>query len=555
VVAGTSFLIDLASGDRIAQAVAEALARAERGLAEFMSERVVSRSVDARTEDTSSAAAGNRARRNEPTDRMWLRPALLLVALTIVFFVAFHPHWNILTGERNEFPVHLDEYVHWGYAKQTIAQGIVTFGSPFSNSAASSFNPVSDVHERGYQAYLGTFQAVTGIPWIDIFEFGPALIAVFLALCLYALTERWGAGVESALWVAAIPTTLRFLGPGFLVPIALALALVAVGLCIMAHAPGARGIAALVIVSAALWPIHLMGGLALLVLAIAFGVARMMRGQAGLFIVLFTTIPALVAIPYAISSFASGLIYDNPLPLVPGVLREFGVVPLLAAGVGAFVLLSARPERRRDVGWAAAIGLVAAEAVFLVGNASGLDFIMAYDRSFLILCLLSSILAGVAVAALRKGVLRIPLLHRPVLMVGIAVVLFAAQAGVVAMSAEQQLKQDYYRPLTPAQYASYIAASAELGGTNATAIVDGISTMAFTDVTGHPTSFQLSPSDTTQPADAREFFAGRSSDTAYLMSHRISIVVTQAVVENPDLREVAPGVYVLRNDYVEGMFR
>ena len=130
-------------------------------------------------------------------------------------------------------PFHADEWVHWGYTRAFMETGGVDFANPFTGEAQS-------VHpEIGFHAFLGCFTWLSGASLQTVFVYLPALIAALTGLAAYTLGDmgqrRFGLG--AAFFVAFLPTTIRFLGPSFLVPVALGLLLALVAL-ILAEAEG-----------------------------------------------------------------------------------------------------------------------------------------------------------------------------------------------------------------------------------------------------------------------------------------------------------------------------
>lgn len=487
----------------------------------------------------------------------WRRVLLALVAAGIAL-VVFHPHWNPAQDRRYEYPVHMDEYVHWGYAKAVIDQGEVNFRHPFSGLAPGDFSLKSDLHEAGYWAYLGAFQRVTGVAWIPFFQYAPALIAVFLGLCVYALAERWGAGVEAAVWVICIPTTLRFLGPGFMVPIVFALPAIVLGLFCLFHTRTAGGLVAYGVFAAALWPIHRIGAFAMFALAALYGLfllgSRPTRGFA---------IWAIVSLPFlAAWDFYEGYL-DFGFSIVPGlpateyVLLWFGIPPLILANVGAASFLLGKRHAFAE-GMSLTVAVLLADVVILNRLYRGLDPFILYDRTYMILFVLASLLAGVGLSTLlvrlRAWQQRAKSPHVRFLALGLIVLLLLTPAVTVAASANLQAGQAYYTVLTPKQMERYTLAAERLEPHQNRALVEGISTMPFSIITGRPTMYVHTPNDPfVDPAPIRDFFARGGSDTHFLVANGVSVVVTHRTLENPDLREVAPGVYVLRDDYARRM--
>jgi hypothetical protein len=116
-------------------------------------------------------------------------------------------------------PFHADEWIHWGYTNGFIDHGEIEFPNPFTGEKAQ-INP-----EIGFHVFLGCFKWISGAELRTIFLFMPSVLAVFTSLTAFCLGERNEKkfGLEAAFLVAFIPTSVRFLGPSFLVPLSLGL--------------------------------------------------------------------------------------------------------------------------------------------------------------------------------------------------------------------------------------------------------------------------------------------------------------------------------------------
>ena len=137
---------------------------------------------------------------------------LLIMILLLAFFMASIPHFNYL------YPLHIDEFWHYGDAQSLIETGRIPYPDPFN--AGEPYVP--DV-EVGFHLILGVIQLVTGLSWLTLFRFLPGVIFALLAFQAYALGRGRGFGLGAAFLICLIPTTIRLLGPAFLVPISLGL--------------------------------------------------------------------------------------------------------------------------------------------------------------------------------------------------------------------------------------------------------------------------------------------------------------------------------------------
>lgn len=481
---------------------------------------------------------------------------LLCAALALVAFSAYQAHWRPDEGHY-PYPVHMDEYLHWGYARAVQVSGEVAPADPFGadplvkDRPEAAEEPLSsyptEIHERGFHGYLAVLQGVTGIPWLPLIEFLPLAVWLFTALVAYALAQRWDAGVAVVLWMAAIPTTLRFLGPGFVVPITFSLPFVLLALLASTHGGGRGAWACVAILAAAAWPIHAMGAL---LLTFCVGVALLAQERAGRLVyaaaVLF---PFLLAWPYYVPQLSS-LRFSPDLPIATEAVR-IGMLPvLLFAAVGAYYGVVRGRPRERAVALALALTLVGAVTVIVHRHMFGWDLLRLYDRTVTTFGLFAALLAGIGVRGIARGLagatgrLRWPQWRRPALALAVAL-LIAIQGAAVATAVRDNVRQPYYEVLTDARYSLYLEAAALYGGREGRALVDGVDTMAWTAITGIPTAYVQYPSSGDPPPEIKRFFEDGSRDTAFLVQHGVTLVVTGREVKNPDLHPSLPTIYEL----------
>jgi len=132
--------------------------------------------------------------------------------------MTFYPH--IKNGYY--LPFHGDEWVHWAFTRAFMENGTIKFVNPFTGKG-EILNP-----EIGFHIFLSSFKWLSMSRLKSIFVFMPSIIAVFTAITAFCIGERAKKkfGLEAAFMIAFIPTTVRILGPSFLVPVSLGLFLI-----------------------------------------------------------------------------------------------------------------------------------------------------------------------------------------------------------------------------------------------------------------------------------------------------------------------------------------
>lgn len=154
---------------------------------------------------------------------------LLVVALLGVAITAFIPHlgfkfneketpidvgvaaYEWVTGAREGYmhPVHGDELRLWVHAAD-LQRGDVRYETIHLRSV---------VHELGFVMLWAYVQAMTGVDGEELIVYLPAMWSTFIAFALFATLRPHPCATLAALAFVLAPTTPRFLGMGFFVPI------------------------------------------------------------------------------------------------------------------------------------------------------------------------------------------------------------------------------------------------------------------------------------------------------------------------------------------------
>lgn len=500
---------------------------------------------------TSKLKTNTRARARVAWPSRGLGVVLSLIGVALVLASAHLPRENPYGGEERPFPLHLDEYLHWGMSAATAEQGRLNVTNPFSG-AASPPPTIASVGERGFHIYAAAFHLISGLDWMTIVLWTPIGVALLLASATWLLTERWGAAPAALLFVAAIPSTLRFLGYAYFVPIGFALPLVVLGFHFLLRWQEGGSPLPFLLLTLGLWPIHAMAAGLLGACALVMAAQRAFeKPRAAIAVVLVVGGAGFIAWPIYGMHILSGLQVAR-LSASVDLLKLYSLPAAFFAAAGATALLIKSDPTDRRAGLTLALAMVALELVMLVRVSSNRDPFVLYDRSFIMVALLAAILGGVGLAWLVRPLERSAQLSAwPKLRVAVTVLVLLVPLAVSQSSWATQAKLPTYYALTEAQESAYRSVAGRVDTVHAKAIVDGISGLAFTDITGVRQYAPRGPSDSDTTPELEGFFRGKANDTAFLVARSITLVVTNRPVENPDLTAVAPGVYELAPTFLE----
>lgn len=141
---------------------------------------------------------------------------LIILIISIIFAVIlnFLPHLNY------QYPLHVDEWVHFQYANHLSSSSPLYFGQEYKSL------------EAGFHYLLATLNSI-GIPYLFMFTFFASLITILICLGVFIYTRRlFGetAALFSVLFIALLKSTAMILGPVFFVPMAIGMFFIAIGL-------------------------------------------------------------------------------------------------------------------------------------------------------------------------------------------------------------------------------------------------------------------------------------------------------------------------------------
>ncbi|HLE97753.1 MAG TPA: hypothetical protein VI997_10320, partial [Candidatus Thermoplasmatota archaeon] len=230
-------------------------------------------------------------------------------------------------------------HVLWYRAASVVASG----GLPAAEGLRAS------VHERLFPVLLAEVHLLTGVAWLDILQYGPALVSGFLAFSVYALLRPSPTAVPATFLVALVPSTARFLGPAYLVPSAVALAsLPAVLILVLDEGRARRGRLALAggLTLAAFFLHLVVGAVVALALGLALVTTKAARSEWAIALsgVAALAVVALVATPQELVLLASKEVDRAALELDASLFDRLGRAGLALWALGAAIVVW-RPER------------------------------------------------------------------------------------------------------------------------------------------------------------------------------------------------------------------
>jgi hypothetical protein len=308
------------------------------------------------------------------------------------------------------YPVHVDEHYHLSHQAAIERQGRIGILDPYDGEPqpAPLFSVQGFRDERGFDVAMAQVHEVTGLSLVAQARIAPAVEAAILAAVLYATLWPAPGALASAALVALVPTTVRFLGPGFLVPSAFALPWVVTALHVSLKAEGGRRLAALALLETGAFFLHLVLGTLTLATAAGASLARPGRLLDRVTLAAVCFLPLLWIGPLVTRQVALAVAQENTLPFQPSILLAGGVLALVAAGVGAALAVLRPDDELKPHRVLVALGVGVAFSL-LVSNNTGHHSDATYSRLVPTLHVCVAALAGLTLgwlAGLVRGWMR-----------------------------------------------------------------------------------------------------------------------------------------------------
>lgn len=283
--------------------------------------------------------------------------------------------WANGTREDYPFPMHVDADVHWVRSAAILRQETMRYDDPYTGQPRQEPTEIGfgEVHEQGFHLAFAQFHDMTGIPFILLIRFLPAAFAMLSAWLIWGALRPWPGAPLAAAFVALVPSSPRFLGIAFFVPIGLGLAWIAAALLMSkwSSRSASAGVLALVL---GVWAffIHLIVGFAFLLAYLAAAPLALRERRADLFTTsLAISVPVVLLFTAFTADFEREIKVLEFLPLDFTIFDQLGI-PFLAAWALGSAMLTLRPLPKQaripivaaTVASAVALGLIVINLVF-----------------------------------------------------------------------------------------------------------------------------------------------------------------------------------------------
>jgi len=474
-----------------------------------------------------------------------IKAILLFAIIALAFYMALYPRLDY------PYPLHVDEWMHLGHTNEILETGHLNYPNPFQGGRWD----VGGHPETGYYLWFGTSLLATGSTWLVLARLMPALVLGLIAFLAYAWGKKRGFGLEAAFFATFIHTTVRFLGPAFLVPVALGLVFFPLTLILLEKMEKDwRPLPLIVISLIALFLTHGTTAVAVgfvlvifLIFYLALSRSPMRQKLPSLTCLLLIPFSGLVIFlwnrAFVLREIQNIINAEKiPLPAITIPLPQLGYIMVALAVIG-FGFLIARGGWRNYALLVPTVILLFFVMLYRQWFDVGPDIL--YERGWLYVMLLTAFIAGYGLSQLRQvGLAFFRRWRWGTLSVYVALALVVVFALVQRM--DGYAKEEYYRIISVRTFYSFEWVGEELPENSITLINPSFG-WAYVTISG-----QYSDASTAYPwgvdlaMELSNFLLKGATDTEYIREKNADVVYSPFPLDNPDLVEVRPGVYILR---------
>lgn len=480
-----------------------------------------------------------------PQQKQLIQVLSLGAIIVLAFFMTSIPRWNYL------YPIHSDEWMHYGNIQSLMETTKISYPEP--GESGRVFSP--DV-EIGFHLLLAELKHITGMSWLDVFRFVPGIILALLSFQVYVVTGRKWTVVISAFFVTLLPTTIRFLGPAFLVPVALGLVFIPLVLLVLRQFPDdPRGRALLVLSLFSLLFIHpptfiIVSIIAIVHLILHFLSKEKVQNNRRLTGVSLAAIGAIYifgffwASSYVHYNIGEALTPQSEIsqPPITDIIARFGYILPLLFVVGAGILVY---RGKRD-DWTLVLPATGLLAFMLVYSHLFIGPDIVYERGWLYLYVLMALIGGVTVGSiwqLLRDLFKRWAILAGILSYGIVTILLILN---LAFSLRSHIVEPYYRLVDDTNYRDFLWVRENVSPDYQTGIADLGLNYPLAAVSGKYVYVgEVSPNLRLKMPMVEEFFRDNAADTPWLISQGLSMVYTSRPVSNNHLNKVNHNLYLL----------
>jgi len=438
---------------------------------------------------------------------------ILIFLLISGFLINLSPHFGY------NYPLHVDEWVHYQYSNHLSNGTPVYFGGEYNSL------------EAGFHYLLATLNSL-GVPYLIIFNFFASLFFVLICLGIFILTRKiWNetAGIFAVLFMIILKTTIMILGPVFFTPLLIGLIFIPFILY-----SAKRNSKIWVILLSSLFMIHPPSAMASLLLLNIFFIILKKNYLKNMS---WQILSWLIAIPFYLPIFFDkGVLTIEYLSFFP--MEGLVAIPTFL-GIGIFLIsifgIYSLSSKKDYLVPSYILGLSVFILLFYYAK---IEFFIPYRRALYYLFLILSVPFGVGCSEIIKQ----PKNKR----IKIGICILVSLILVFALVSKIKSNEGFYQIITEKEYSSFVWMKENLQK-DKLAVLDPWKANAFTPLTGIEVYSRIvqGPDEIYEKRnkEIEEFFNNQCEDLNFLRRNNISFIYGNC--KNQDLKEIYPNVHIL----------
>jgi len=443
---------------------------------------------------------------------------LLIAFIILAVILNFIPHLNY------QYPLHVDEWVHFQYSNHLSGNSPLYFGQDYKSL------------EAGFHFLLATLNSM-GIPYVFMFTFFASLITILICLGVFILTRRLfneTAGVFAVLFIALLKSSVMILGPMFFVPMAIGMFFIAISLFLIK-----LNSKALVLILASILIIHPPTAMAMLLLLL-INIEFLIKRKDYLKNIGLQALAGLIALPLYLDTFLSkGFETINQLEFLAissslFIPRFLGWTLVIIALIGIYFSIE---KKKYSIG----IYTIAILFFIFIFYQYKIEVFIPYRRALMYLFLILAIPFGLGceqIISLFKN-------KKFQILMGIILIVFIL---ATVLPAKLESNKYIYHIIDEGEYNDFIWIK-ENTDKNSIAVLHPWKANAFTPVAERKVYSRIvqGPNVVSEAKNKEidDFFKGKCEDINFLEKNNIGIIYGEC--NNPNLEEIHHNVWVMKD--------
>lgn len=459
---------------------------------------------------------------------------LLILIISLAGLLTYYPHQNY------PYLLHVDEWFHVAEAKQ------VVLGSNIDWYTGENF---SLGMERGWHFTIALIYLIFK-PSIQQWVYLPTILHVISILVVFYFVYKLYGKIEafiSSLLIALLPSNVTMGGPVFLMPINLSLIFIPLALLFAFELINIRRIynyILLFLVTTFLLYAHPPTAFVLLLILMLYLLFQIFSREEKsrilylLYIIIFSLLVSIPNYLLFLQKRGIGNIKFDFWVYLEGVPLLYGILPTFFFIIGAYVIAKSRDKKS----WSLILTSIILVLNIIFFTRTGLTYLLPYQRTFIPLFLIMSIIAG-------RGYSKILEIDKPTRRTGL-ILLISLLLISTYIAIDRDIHENYYHLIDDQDYQSFLWIK-DNTSQDAVILLDPWKARALPTIAERRVyavmPFGPNEEQLRLVEKANKFFADNCSNTTFLLENNITVVYTKNKCQNPNLVEIKENIYILES--------